>query len=211
MTEANGYYDIDIDLNDLIKSLDIDSIFYLKDLQQRKFVLNVDVEQASIADICRHIMQFNREDVDVPTDKRKPIILYISSNGGSVPDGYELIDVIESSKTPVYTVVMGYAYSMGLLISLAGHRRFAMPNATFLMHDGSNFIMDSGSKAQDQAEFNKRLNLRIRDYILSHSKLSPEVYDANLRVEWFMFADEAKEIGFVDEIIGRDVELDAIV
>lgn len=128
-----------------------------------------------------------------------------------MPDGYELIDVIENSKTPVHTIVMGYAYSMGLLISLAGHKRFSMPNATFLMHDGSNFIMDSGSKAQDQAEFNKRLNLRIRDYILSHSKISPDVYDANLRVEWFMFADEAMENGFVDAIIGRDEDIDAIV
>lgn len=211
MSDINGYYDFEIDLDDLMRGLDVDSIFYLKDLQRRKFVLNVDVDQSSVGDICRHIMQINREDALIKAEDRKPIFLYISSNGGSVPDGYELIDVIENSKTPVYTIVMGYAYSMGLLISLAGHKRFAMPNATFLMHDGSNFIMDSGSKAQDQAEFNKRLNSRIRDYILSHSKLSQEVYDANLRVEWFMFADEAKANGFVDSIIGQDVDLETIV
>lgn len=211
MKGLTGYYDYEIDLNELLKSLDPEEIFYLKDLSQRKLFLNVDVDQSSIADICRHIMQMNCEDAGVPKEERDPILLYICSNGGSIPDGYELIDVIENSETPVYTIVMGYAYSMGLLISLAGHKRFAMPNATFLMHDGSNFIWDSGSKAQDQAEFNKRLNNRIRDYILSHSKLTPEVYDANLRVEWFMFAEEAKENGFIDEIIGSGVSIDKVV
>ena len=211
MSEEKGYYDIDIDLDALLKNYEADTLFYMKDLLRRKFTLNDNVDQSTVADICRHIMQINREDADIPNEKRRPILLYICSNGGSVPDGYELIDVIEASQTPVYTIVMGYAYSMGLLISLAGHRRFSMPNATFLMHDGSNFIWDSGSKAQDQAEFNKRLNKRIRDYILSHSKLSPETYDANLRVEWFMFADEALENGFVDEIVGVSTDIYSVV
>lgn len=202
MSKDTGYYDIDIDWEVLIENTGVESVFYLKDVLRRKFFLNFDVAQETISDLCRHIMQINREDYDIPVDERKPILIYICSNGGSVADGYELVDIIESSITPVYTIVTGYAYSMGLLIALAGHKRFAFRNSSFLMHDGSNFIMDSGSKAQDQAKFNERLNLRIRDYILSHSRLSPEEYDANLRVEWFMFAEEALEKGFVDAIVG---------
>ena len=211
MNKEQKYYDFDFEIEAVLENSSVTDMFYLKDTIRRKFHLNDTVSQDTVADICRHIMQINHEDEGILVDKRRPIILYISSNGGSVPDGYQLIDAIENSITPVYTVVVGYAYSMALLISLAGQKRFAMPNATLLMHDGSNFIWDSGSKAQDQADFNKRLNLRIRDYILSHSKLTPEEYDAKLRVEWFMFAEEAKEKGFVDKIVGIDCRIEEIV
>lgn len=211
MNKEQNYYDFDFEIEAVLENSSVTDMFYLKDTIRRKFHLNDTVSQDTVADICRHIMQINHEDEGILVDERRPIILYISSNGGSVPDGYQLIDAIENSITPVYTVVVGYAYSMALLIFLAGRKRFTMPNATLLMHDGSNFIWDSGSKAQDQADFNRRLNLRIRDYILSHSKLTPEEYDAKLRVEWFMFAEEAKEKGFVDKIVGIDCRIEEIV
>lgn len=211
MNKEQNYYDFDFEIEAVLENSSVTDMFYLKDTIRRKFHLNDTVSQDTVADICRHIMQINHEDEGILVDERRPIILYISSNGGSVPDGYQLIDAIENSITPVYTVVVGYAYSMALLILLAGRKRFTMPNATLLMHDGSNFIWDSGSKAQDQADFNRRLNLRIRDYILSHSKLTPEEYDAKLRVEWFMFAEEAKEKGFVDKIVGIDCRIEEIV
>lgn len=106
---------------------------------------------------------------------------------------------------------VGYQYSMGFLIGLAGHKRYAMPNAKFLLHDGSNFVFDSGAKAQDRMEFNKKMESRIKDYILSRSKLTTEEYDSKYRIEWYMFSDEAKEKGFVDFIIGVDCGLDEIV
>lgn len=211
MNKEQKYYDFDFEIEAVLENSSVTDMFYLKDTIRRKFHLNDTVSQDTVADICRHIMQINHEDEGILVNERRPIILYISSNGGSVPDGYQLIDAIENSITPVYTVVVGYAYSMALLIFLAGRKRFTMPNATLLMHDGSNFIWDSGSKAQDQADFNRRLNLRIRDYILSHSKLTPEEYDAKLRVEWFMFAEEAKEKGFVDKIVGIDCRIEEIV
>ena len=79
------------------------------------------------------------------------------------------------------------------------------------MHDGSNFVYNSGAKAQDQMRFQGKVEDRIKEYILSHSKLTQEEYDANLRVEWYMFADEAKERGFVDSIIGVDCDMDAVI
>lgn len=186
-------------------------IFYLKDLKQRKLFIAANISQETVEDAVRHIMQFNREDADITAEERKPIILYVSSNGGDVDAGFELIDVIMNSKTPVYTINLGYQYSMGFLIGLAGHKRYAMPNAKFLLHDGSNFVFDSGAKAQDRMEFNKKMESRIKDYILSRSKLTTEEYDSKYRIEWYMFSDEAKEKGFVDFIIGVDCGLDEIV
>lgn len=210
--KTQGYYDIDVEIDRaLIEGGMIDEIFYLKDLQQRKLFLNADVDQFSVYDIAKNIMQYNTEDKDIEIKNRKPILLYITSNGGEVDSGFELIDIIQNSKTPVYTINLGYQYSMGFLIGLAGNKRFATPNAKFLMHDGSNFIYNSGAKAQDQMEFQRRVEGRIKSYILSRSNLTSEEYDSKLRVEWYLFADEAKDKGFVDYIIGIDCDLDDVI
>ena len=215
MTEKKmmGYYDeIDIELEEtLLRSGFVDEVFYLKDLQQRKMYLTDEISQATVTDIIRHIMQINREDMGLPIEIRKPIILYISSKGGDERSGYGLIDAIENSATPVYTVNIGYEYSMAFLIGLAGHKRFATPNATFLMHDGYNFVMETSTKAQDIMEFNKVSDERIKRYVLSHSKLTEKEYDQKVRVEWYMFSEEAKEKGFTDCIIGQDCPLEEII
>jgi len=171
----------------------------------------VDVEQLSVADIVKHIMQYNKEDKGIDPKDRQPILLYVTSNGGEVDSGFELIDIIQNSKTPVHTINLGYQYSMGFLIGLAGHKRFATQNAKFLMHDGSNFVYNSGAKAQDQMEFQKKVEERVKQYILSRSKLTSEEYDSKLRVEWYLFASEAKDKGFVDYIIGEDCDIDEVI
>ncbi len=193
-TNRNGYYNVEIDLNKLLSSgCGVDNIFYIKDLQQRKLFLNDDISPETVEDIVKHILQFNTEDYGLDPEKRRPILLYLSSDGGDVDAGFELIDVICSSKTPVYTINLGYQYSMGFLIGIAGHKRFAMPNAKFLMHDGSNFVYSSTAKAQDQMEFQKKVEQRVKTYIMSKSKIAEEEYDSKYRVEWYFFADEAKE------------------
>ena len=146
-SKEKGYYDIDIDIDEaLVKMGMVDDIFYLRDLKQRKLFLTANIVQFSIGDITKHIMQYNAEDKGIPTDERKPILLYVASNGGDVDAGFELIDTILASKTPVYTINLGYQYSMGFLIGLAGRKRYAAQNAKFLMHDGSNLIWNSGAR-----------------------------------------------------------------
>ena len=209
--KKTGYFDIDIDFEIWMENCGCEELFWLKDLKLRKFYLNYGIDQDGIHEIARYILQYNAEDRNIDPAERQPILLYIASNGGDVDAGFELIDIIEQSKTPVWTINLGYEYSMGFLIGLAGHKRFAMRNAKFLLHDGSNFVWNSGAKAQDQMEFNKRQELRIRDYVLSHSRITPEEYDSKLRVERHMFADEAKEKGFTDYIIGQDCPLEEVI
>ena len=210
--DNKGYYDIDIEMWALTpENGTLEDLFYLKDLKQRKLYLNQDISQETVSDIVRHILQFNREDHDLKPEDRIPIKLYLVSNGGEVDSGFELIDVIEASTTPVYTINLGYQYSMGFLIGLAGHKRFATKNAKYLIHDGSNFVYGTGSKVQDQMEFNKRVETRVKDYILSHTKITEEDYISKVRVEWYLFADEAKEKGITDYIIGEDCSMDEII
>ncbi len=211
-SKGDGYYEFEIELLDgVLKNSTVEEVFYLKDLKQRKLFLSADITQETVSDAARHILQFNREDADIPTNERKPILFYLTSNGGDVDAGFTLIDIILNSATPVYTINTGYQYSMGFLIGLAGHRRYAMPHAKFLMHDGAQFVYNSGAKAQDQMEFAKRQEDRIKQYITTTTKITPQVYDAQLRKEWYMFADEAKEWGVTDYIIGLDCPIDDIV
>lgn len=212
MNAKTNYFDVDLDIEKLIGS-DLNSIFYLKDLKQRKLFLESDVEQCTVSDIVKNILQYNREDENegIPTEERKPILLYVVSNGGDVDAGFELIDAIRVSKTPVYTINLGYQYSMGFLIGIAGHKRFAMPNAKFLMHDGSSFVYDSSSKVKDRIKFEEQVEARTKAFILSRTKITDEVYDSKLRTEWYMLADEAKENGVTDYIIGEDCEIGEVI
>lgn len=207
----SDFYDIDLDMEVLLKEGMLEDYFYVKNLKQRKLFLNDDINQFSVQDAVMQILQFNREDAGIPADERKPIRLYVNSNGGDVDAGLGLIDAIESSKTPVYTINLGFQYSMGFLIGLAGSKRFAMPNSRYLMHDGTNFVYNSGAKAQDQMEFNKRSEERIKQYIMSRSRLTEEEYASKYRIEWYMFAGEAKDKGFVDFIIGEDCDIDEVI
>lgn len=188
-----------------------DELFYLRDLKQRKLFLNDGIDQSSVLSIVRNIMQFNADDKEIPVEERTPIILYLVSEGGEVDSGFELIDVIQSSKTPVYTVNLGYWYSMGFLIGIAGHKRFATKNSKILIHDGSTCVYNSGAKAQDQMRFQAKADERIKNYVLSRSKITSDDYDQQFRSEWYLFANEAKEKGFVDYIIGEDCEIDEVI
>ena len=211
-TFTAGYYDVDHDYEEmLMKNGLLEEVFYLRDIKQRKMFITVNICQETVDDAVRHIMQFNREDADIPVEERKPILLYVASNGGDVDAGFTLIDAILCSETPVYVINQGYQYSMGFLIGLAGHKRFAMPHAKFLMHDGSQFIYNSGAKAQDQMEFNKKWEERIKQYVLSRTHITSEMYDKQMRKEWYMFADEAKALGVVDCIVGQDCAIRDIV
>lgn len=211
-SESRGYYDFPEEFDAvLIENGLIGEMFYLKDLNQRKMFLNEAISPTSVEDVVRHILQFNAEDIGTDVKERTPILLYITSRGGDVDSGFELIDAIQSSKTPVYTINLGYQYSMAFLIGLAGHKRFTTKNAKFLMHDGEDVVYGTGMKVQDRMDFQKRVEERIRNYVLSNSKITSDEYDSKLRVEWFLFADEAKEKGFTDYIIGEDCELDEVV
>lgn len=207
-----GYYGMEIDIGSVVEENGlVQDSFYLNDLKQRKLFLYDDVCQEIVSELVRHIIQYNRIDAELSVEDRQPIYLYIACNGGELEPGFMLIDVIRSSKTPVYTVNMGYAYSMGFLIGLAGHKRFALPHATYLMHDGSYSTYDSGAKAQDRLIFDKLMMERIKDFVLERSHLTEDEYDSKLRVEWYMFNEEAKEKGFIEYIVGKDCEIDAII
>ena len=212
--KKTGYFDFDYDYDIgeiLVQNGLVDELFRLKDIQRRKLFLTCDIDEFSVSDIAKFIMQYNAEDKGIEPEDRTPILLYLTSRGGDVDAGFELIDVILNSKTPVYTINTGYQYSMGFLIGLAGHKRFGTKHAKYLMHDGINFVYNSSAKVRDKMKFQEKEEERLKEYVLARSNITSEEYDSKLRVEWYLYADDAKAKGFVDYIIGEDCDMDTVI
>ncbi len=168
--------------------------------------LYFDASKASI--LVEHILEFNRQDDGIPTEERRPIRLYINSPGGSMTEGFALVSAIELSKTPIYTINLGQWSSMAFLIGICGHKRFSLPNMTFLMHDGATAMFGSANKVQDRIDFEKRFEQEVvRRHVLKHSKMDPVDYDALARVELYLLPEDALKRGFIDEIV---TDLDTI-
>lgn len=212
VTKDSGFESFFLDIeSSLAENGMLDDYMYLQELKQRKLFINGEIDDDTVMPIIKAIIRYNRDDAEVEPEERKPIMLYLNTNGGDVDSGYQLIDMILGSKTPVYIVNTGHCYSMGFIIYIAGKKRYATKNAKFLLHDGTTVVGDSSSKARDRMEFNDRIEARIRDAILSWTSITKEEYLEYSRREWYMFADEAKKNGVVDEIIGVDCDIDAII
>lgn len=133
--------------------------------------------------------------------QRTPIKIYIDSNGGSLSASYTMIDAIRMSKTPVYTINIGCAYSGGFFTFIAGHKRFCYPHASFLYHEGSTGggSRDAG-KFRNFSNFYDRLLEELKNITLTYTKISEEKYKEIQKDDFWFFADEALELGVCDEI-----------
>ena len=182
--------------------------FLIEDYEKRHLHINGVIDENVIDTIVYHILRYNMIDKGVKRDKRKPIILYLNSPGGSVTDGFGVIDAILQSETPVYTVNLATCYSMGFLIFLSGEKRFGMPNSTYLCHDGSSLAYDSMSKLKDRMEFETgQMEQHTKNYILSRTSISEKLYNKKYRTEWYMYPDEAKTYDVVTHIVGTDCSI----
>ncbi|MER6332254.1 ATP-dependent Clp protease proteolytic subunit [Streptomyces sp. NPDC001034] len=133
----------------------------------------------------------------------KDIYLYINSPGGSVTAGMAIYDTMQYIPNDVVTIAMGMAASMGqfLLTGGAAGKRFALPHADIMMHQGSAGLGGSVTDIKIQAEYLLRTKKRMAELTAFHSGQTFEVItrDAD-RDRWFT-PEEAKEYGLIDEII----------
>lgn len=183
----------------------------IKDLlSKRILVLNKEIDADILEDYVVRILEWNREDLNLPEENRVPITIYMNTVGGDMFPAFSLIDVIERSKTPVRAISFGLVASAGLHIYIACHERYSFKNSTFLMHDGSIEISGTSSKAKDTMKFMNIMDEHIKQHVLSSTKITDEFYTEHYDQEYYMYSDEAKELGIVQYIIGDDVSLDEI-
>ena len=196
----------------IMLNLDYTELPEITDIIERKVWLINEIDEYAISNVAYSILKYNSQDKGVAIEKRKPIYIYLSSLGGQTNAGLALVSAIQTSKTPVYTIVLGNAESMALIVAIVGHKRYCMPNAIYLLHDGVAGGLDSTAKARDIITFiTGEQEDRIKEIILSHTSLTKKQYDDKYRKEWYFFPDIAKKYGFVDYIIGEDCELEEII
>lgn len=206
---------IDIKSNLLEKS-NSDSLFpnpdlymYYKDLQNRIIWLDDVVNEITAIPITKMILNWNKEDEinNISVEKRKPIKIFIYTIGGSVEEIFHIADIIDLSKTPVYTYNMGIALSAGLDILISGHKRFALKNSKALYHSGSAGIQGTAEQIQSQtAQYSKQLDM-LNNRLLERTKISKDLLKKKKKSEWFIVGQEQAELGIVDEIIDNISEL----
>lgn len=181
-------------------------------LDDRKLVLNDKVSADILEAIGLNILKWNKEDKDIPKEKRKPIWIYIQSPGGNVIYGHNIIDIIESSITPVYTVCFAQCASMAFHIFISGHKRFCFKNSILLMHEGESGVCNTSSKVKDTMKFFELMENRLKDHVLKHTVITSELYDEVYTKEFYIYADDkGKELGCVDYIIGEDVTINEVI
>ena len=174
---------------------------YKNFLKERAIYYNNDIDDSAIDMIAVPIIKMNLEEANVPEDQLKPIKLYLNTDGGDAFVGMYLTEIIKKSRIPIHIYGLSRVCSAGLLIFLAGHKRFASSNTVFLLHDGEYIVANSSGKARDTMKFLEQLEEKIDSFIKEHTKISEEQYTEIKRKEFYCFGDTAKELGFVDEII----------
>lgn len=139
---------------------------------------------------------------NIPVEEREPIKIYINSAGGDLHATLTMINAVRMSKTPVYTINIGNAYSGGFFLFIAGHKRFAYEDSTFLYHEGSTGAgkMDAG-KFRNYSNFYDRLLERLKEITLKYTSITEEEYNAHKKDDWWIFSDEALKLNICDEIL----------
>lgn len=204
-TACENDVEIELDFGEIANLLDRtlpdpSLLEYYRMRTRREIMWNSDIED-DILEVSLAIRKWNVEDNGIEVDKRVPIKIFINSDGGSVDAVMNVIDLIKLSKTPVITIGMGKVYSAGGLLLMAGHKRYIFKHTSCLIHDGSSGAVGSIGKLIDNLKFTEKLEALIKEYIISSTKITEQMFDANYRRDWFMFSDEMLELGVADEII----------
>jgi ATP-dependent Clp protease protease subunit len=175
---------------------------YYKDLERRLFWLVGQVD-TSLYELVQHIINCNYEDRDIPASQRKPIRIIIASPGGSLEVEQTLVAIMEASKTPVWCIAIGMCASAASMIYLAGHKRFATRNASWMFHQGGCDNLE-GSYQQIMS-FMAKYQMDIEEmaeFYKTHTQFPEELIESKLMEgDWYIGIDEAVSNGIVHEVI----------
>jgi ATP-dependent Clp protease, protease subunit len=175
------------------------SEIYQRLLKERIVFVGSAIDQATANLVCAQLILLESEDAD------RDISLYINSPGGSVTDGLAIYDTMQYVRPDVSTICVGLAASMGqfLLCAGAAGKRFALPHSRILMHQPSGAMQGQAADIAIQAEQIIYLKRMMAERIALHTGQSLERIEADSdRDRWFT-AEEAREYGFIDQVIDR--------
>ena len=166
-------------------------------LHQRIIVLGAEVDDPIANRICAQLLLLSAE------DPRSDISLYINSPGGSVSAGLAIMDTMRLIPNEVSTLAMGLAASMGQFLLTAGTpgKRYALPHARILLHQGSAGIGGTAVDIEIQAQNLEHTRDTVLGLIAEHSGQPLERVERDSRRDRWFTAEEAKAYGLVDHVV----------
>ena len=170
---------------------------YSRLLKERIIFLTGPVYDHVSALICAQLLFLESE------NPNKDIAFYINSPGGVVSAGLAMYDTMQYIRSPVSTVCIGQAASMGSLLLAAGApgKRFALPNARIMVHQPSGGAQGQATDIEIQAREILKLRQRLNEIYVKHTGQPLDVIERKLERDSFMSAEEAKEFGLVDQVV----------
>jgi ATP-dependent Clp protease protease subunit len=172
---------------------------YQRLLKERIIFIGSAIDQSTANTVCAQLILLEAEDPE------RDISLYINSPGGSVTDGLAIYDTMQYVRPDVSTICVGLAASMGQFLLCAGApgKRFALPHSRILMHQPSGSMQGQAADIAIQAEQIVYLKRMMAERIAFHTGQPVERIEADSdRDRWFT-AEEAREYGFIDQVIDR--------
>lgn len=172
---------------------------YSRLLKDRIIFLGTQVDDASANTIIAQLLFLESE------APGKEINLYINSPGGDVFSGLAIIDTMQHISSPVSTICVGMAASMGASILAAGEKgkRYALENSEVMIHQP---MGSAGGQASDiviTAEHIVRIKKKLTQMLANNTGQSYEKVDADKDRDYWMDAGEAKKYGIVDKVLAN--------
>jgi ATP-dependent Clp protease protease subunit len=165
----------------------------------RTVLFSSDVSNRSVRDTVDTLLALESEDAE------KPITILLNSPGGSVSDGYALVDIIRFVTPPVRVVGAGLVASMGisLLLSVDKGRRFCLPNTRFMLHQPRFTGVVRGSVTDLEITANEMLRMKDKGNkeVSDATGVDIEQVAKDTARDLWLSADEAVDYGLVCKII----------
>jgi|TARA_R110001583_G_scaffold9281_5_gene44311 ATP-dependent Clp protease protease subunit len=172
---------------------------YSRLLRERIIFLNGEVNDTISSLVCAQLLFLESENA------KKPIHLYINSPGGVVTSGLAMYDTMRYIRSPVHTLCMGTARSMGSFLLMAGEpgHRAALPNASLHVHQPLGGFQGQASDILIHAEEMRKTKHRMITLYAEHCARSYEEVEKTLDRDRFMTAEQALEWGLIDQILAH--------
>ena len=180
---------------------------YYHDLANRSIWIDGEINVSTL-DIVSKIIRWNREDKGKPIDERKPIKLFFLSPGGDLEIEEAVVSTIRLSQTPVWGIAMGMVASAASLIYLSCHKRFALPNAYLIIHQGS-ARMDGNYDQMVAAmkDYEEQIE-RMTKFYIENTDYTEDEIRTNIKTDWYVRGEELLErklitnwVSTIDELL----------
>lgn len=138
-------------------------------------------------------------------DPDKDIYLYVNSPGGVVTAGLAIYDTMNYIKSPVSTICIGQAASMGALLLASGTKgkRFSLPHSRVMIHQPIGGFQGQATDIEIHAKEILKLKDTLNRILANHTEQSLEKIQTDTDRDFFMSGEDAKEYGIVDEVIEK--------